>query len=654
MSTEALATVGGWKLVLWGMSETRRTICNRDCPDACGIVATVEDGRITRIQGDPNHPVTQGFLCYRTNQFLRRQYAEDRLTKPLVRTDGELKPASWDEALDRVASELCRIREESGPEAVFHYRSGGTLGMLVAQISDLFFERFGPVTVKRGDICSGAGEEAQNLDFGVSDSSDLDDLLHAKHIILWGKNVFTSSPHTIPVLKRARERGAELVLVDPVHHETRRLCHRFVQPRPAGDFALAMAVARRLFERGFVDPDAPRYCRDLEGFEALAMSRSVEDRCAEADVAPEVVDDLAGRFHEGPVTILVGWGMARRKRGGAIVRALDALGAVSGNVGRRGAGVSYYFQRRRAFRSLTSETPPRTIPEPLFGPEVLRTEAPPIRAIWVTAGNPAAMLPDANAVAEALRTRELTVVVDSWLSDTAELADVVLPTNTLLEADDLVGAYGHHHIGEARPVVSPPPDVKSDLEIFQALSERVGLGGAFAGDAEAFKRRLLRDEVPLERLREGAVRNPLADRVIFEGRRFATDDGRAHLVTEGPGPLEASPHYPLTLLSLSTPSSQSSQWAKDAPQRAVVTVHPDSAGGVADGEEGELVSAVGALVVRVKHDDRQRRDVAIVPKGGHLRDGACANAITRAQLTDIGEGGALYDEPVLIRPLSRP
>ena len=130
------------------MKSQVKTTCNRDCPDACSIVATVEEGRITRIAGDPEHPITQGFLCYRTNHFLDTQYSGERLTSPLLRSkhSGKLLPVSWDEALDFVAAELVRIRQESGPSSIFYYRSGGTLGMMGAVV-DLFFERFGPVTV---------------------------------------------------------------------------------------------------------------------------------------------------------------------------------------------------------------------------------------------------------------------------------------------------------------------------------------------------------------------------------------------------------------------------------------------------------------------------------------------------------------------------
>jgi len=636
------------------MRDERRTLCNRDCPDACSIVATVEDGRVTRIRGDKAHPVTRGFLCYRTSLFLSTQYSPERLTTPLVRRNGTFHPISWDAALDLAAERLTTIRRESGPAAIFHYRSGGSLGLL-KHLCDYFFERFGPTTTKRGDICSGAGEAAQDLDFGEAETHDSFDLLNSRHILLWGKNVFTSSPHTVPVLMDARTKGTTLVLIDPVHHKTANLCEAFIQPRPGGDFALAMAVARILFEQHWIDPEARTYCDQLDEFRDLAMRHTVDAWCQQADTTPASALDLARRLGPGkPTAILVGWGMGRRINGAAIVRALDALCAISGNIGIPGGGVSFYAKRRGAFDTSFiqgQQAAPRTVCEPLFGSEVLRMSDPPIRAVWITAGNPVAMLPESNTTAEALRSREFVVVVDSFMTDTARLADLVLPTTTLLEADDLLGSYGHHWIGVATPVVAPPAGVKSDLEILQDLAGRVGLGEVMAGTPAHWKRRFMGPRleshgVTLETLEAGAVRNPLANHVLFADRKFPTASGRVNLMTGAPPAEGDNAEYPLFLTSLSTEKSQSSHWATRQDGPATVTVHPDAAGGIADGARCRLESAIGSMIVRLRHDARQRRDVAIVPKGGHLEDGRCANVLLRARTTDLGEGGALYDERV--------
>jgi anaerobic selenocysteine-containing dehydrogenase len=480
--------------------------------------------------------------------------------------------------------------------------------------------------------------------------------------------VHVSSPHTLPVLREARARGTGLVMIDPVHHRSAGLCDRFVQPRPGGDLALALAVARLLFERGWVDPEAARYCDHLEGFRALAHRHTVAGWCARAEVSPEDAADLAERLGPGkPTAILVGWGMGRRRVGGAIVRALDALGAISGNLGVPGGGVSFYYRRRAAFDlGFIAGLPaaPRSIPEPLFGPEVLAARDPPIRALWITAGNPVAMLPQSETVAEAIRTREFSVVVDPFLTDTARLATLVLPTTTLLESDDLVGAYGHHYVAEARPVVPPPDGVLSDLQIAQALAARLGLAEVMAGDARSWKARLIAGTlgphgIGLDKLAAGPVRTPYAPRVLFEGRRFPTSSGRARLMTEADVPAEAladlppAGEFPLALMAISTDRSQSSQWSRPPEGPAVVTVHPEAAAGIPDGGLGRLESALGALEVRVRHDPRQRRDLCLGAKGGHLTDGRCLNTLIHARTTDLGEGGSLYDERVRLVPASR-
>jgi anaerobic selenocysteine-containing dehydrogenase len=632
-----------------------KTTCNRDCPDACGIVATVDDGRIVKIQGDPEHPVTRGFLCYRTSRFLERQYDPDRVTSPLLARNGSFQRVSWDDALDLVAEKMLRIKSESGGAAILHYRSGGTLGLLKF-LNDRLFELFGPCAVKTGDICSGAGDAAQLADFGEEDSNDIFDLLNAKTILIWGKNPHVSGVHVLPVLKQARENGTRIVMIDPVRHRGADLAELYVQPRPGGDTALALGIARRLFETGKADPTAASYCDHLEAFRSLAFSKDLDGWAALADLTTDEVVGVADLYAAGPSAILVGWGMQRKTNGSQTVRLLDALSAISGNVGVSGGGVSFYFKRRGAFDTSfggNRAAPPRQLLEPVLGRQILEATDPPVRMVWVTAGNPVAMLPDAHTVKRALATRELTVVVDAFLTDTARAANLVLPTTTMLEDDDLVGAYGHHWLGEVRPVVPAPDGVKTDYAIAQALAVRLGLHEAFADDVETWKRRFLAPVADkgasLEAIRGGYVRNPLAAKVLFGDRKFKTATGRVNLIQDAdPEPARPTLERPLLLMAFSTEKAQSSQWAhphaQDGP--AVATVHPLAADGLSDGAIARITSELGAMDVRLKFDARQRRDVVLMAKGGWLRDGRCANALIPAVPTDAGGGGVYYDTPV--------
>ncbi len=317
--------------------------------------------------------------------------------------------------------------------------------------------------------------------------------------------------------------------------------------------------------------------------------------------------------------------------------------------------MSFYFKRRGAFDlgfSRGLDVAPRSIPEPLLGPGILEARDPEIRMVWISNGNPVAMLPESATVARALETRELTVVVDAFLTDTARAAHLVLPTTTMLEDDDLVGAYGHHFLGNVRPVVAAPDGVRTDYEIVRQLASRLGLNGDLRHAPREWKRRVLRRVEPLgaslEALERGAVRNPLAPRVLFADRRFPTATGRVNLIHEvDPEPPRPTAERPLLLMALSTEKAQASQWSverDDGP--ATLTVHPGAASGLREGQTARLESQLGSIPVRLVFDERQRRDVALMAKGGWYREGRCANALVAARTTDAGGGAVYYDTPV--------
>lgn len=642
--------------------KTRRTTCSRDCPDACGILATVEDGVVTALRGDPEHPVTRGFLCFRTSRFLDLQTAPDRVTAPLLRVGGKLTPVSWDVALATVADRLVTFRRESGPAAIFHYRSGGSLGILKAA-TDLFFDQFGPCTGKVGDICSGAGEAAQIHDLGVSDSNDLFDLRHSRCILLWGKNPAVSNVHLVPILKEAQAAGARVVLIDPVRHKSTPLADRWIAPRPGGDLALAFGIARLLFEQGGIDSQAAAACDHLDRFRALALSRPLAAWAADAGVTGDEVAFLTDCLRNGPTAIQVGWGMQRRLHGGAIVRALDALSAVTGNLFRSGGGCSFYFKRRGAFAKLNPDVAhPRVIREPLLGPDLLAAQDPPVRLMWVTAGNPVAMLPDSATVARALEQVEFLVVADCFLTDTATRADLVLPVPTLLEDDDILGAYGHHWVAESRGVVPLPGEVRHEIEIFRELADRVGLQDYPRWSVDEWKRQALAPAaergVTLEALRDnGALRSPLAGSLLFPDRKVHTPNGRVQLLAELPPapdipepPPRPGASPPLWLFSNSTEKSQASIWSgRGLGERTWVAAHPDAVPGLREGQVVLVESATGSMEAELRLDADQRPDLCVMPKGGHFDKGQSANALIPARATDLGLGAAYLDVKVRIR-----
>jgi anaerobic selenocysteine-containing dehydrogenase len=628
---------------------TRLTTCNRDCPDTCSLLVEVDSaGRAVKLRGSTQDPVTQGFLCERTSRFLDRQYATDRFLQPMWRSHkgGCLEPVSWEFALDRVAEKMLQCRAESGPASILHYRSGGSLGLL-KQLSELLFEKFGPVTLKRGDICSGAGEAAQEADFGLCDSHDHLDLHNSRTVILWGKNVHTSAPHLLPLLVALKQKGTRLIGIDPVRTRQASLVDHFIQPRPGGDFALAMAVMQRLMQLGLPRNPA-EFCDFWAEFQAMLGSRS--DWSEQAGVGAAEVEVLAQALRHGPTNIQVGWGMARRQFGGANVRAVDALAALSGNLGVAGGGVSYYYQRRAAFDSLGLgglEAAPRSFSETCLGREILSAD-PPVRFAWVTAGNPVSMLPDSQSVRRALLGLEMLVVVETHPTDTTDIADLVLPTRTLIEDEDLLGAYGNHYLRSSQPAVEAPGEVRHELWIWQQLARRLGLGDVLEGTPRQWKERMMvrlgQAGVSLADLEKGPVRSPFAGQILFEGLRFPTASGRMQLIHQAPPVAENEPDFPLQLAAFSTPKAQASQWSVPVSGLPEARVHPGSAP-VADGGEAFLETRQGRLKVRLRHDAQVHPALVLLPKGGMLRQGGCPNALIRARETDLGGGANYYEEP---------
>ncbi|MFT7617553.1 MAG: anaerobic selenocysteine-containing dehydrogenase [Planctomycetota bacterium] len=639
---------------------TKRTVCNRDCPDACSVLVDVVDGVAVNLRGDPDDPVTHGFLCERTSKFLVRQNSPDRFTQPMFRQDGKLVPISWDAALDLAASKLTKVRAEFGPAAILDYRSGGSLGMLT-RLPSLLLSMFGPVTEKSGDICSGAGEAAQEADMGISESHDIFDTLNSKLVVIWGKDVHTSSVHLLPVLKKAQAGGARLIGLDVRSTKLKTLCDEFEVVRPGGDFDLAMGLARRLFDQDKIVTNAADFCDNFDVYKALVHRFETEDWAKRAGVSADFVNRLGDQIGENhPTSFQIGWGMARRLGGAATVRAIDALAAVSGNLGVAGGGANFLFGRSAPFDvdfGLPLSDPPRRLRESHLGVDILAASDPGIHFVWITAGNPVSMLPDSSSTKKALTECDFVVVVDTHPTDTTDVADLVLPTKTLIEDDDVMGAFGNHYLRASTPAVASPEGVWHELHIVQALAKRLDLGTIFDGSIRSWKERVTKriraTGLSIDDLEQAACRSPFPPKVLFEGHKFETESGKFQLLTSSPAEARIDADYPLRLLATSSPKAQSSQWSVD-PAGIVdrVRVHPDAATSFADGDRARLESRHGAMDVTLVFDAGQHPQVAYVPKGGMFRHGACPNSLIEAQETDLGGGAAYYDEPVRIVSLA--
>ncbi len=641
-------------------SQDYRTTCTRDCPDSCGIIATVENGRVTKQKGDPEHGITRGFLCSRGNDYLKRFHDPNRLQYPQRRTSHGWQRLSWDEALDLTAERLARYRDNYGPLSVLVVNYSGMRGWFARIMTRLFWAHFGGGTFSSGGLSTEAFDAAQQLDFGADGTHDPEDLANSSAFVLWGKNVYVTHLHWTTFIDRARKKGAPLVVIDPVHTQTAQKADRFYQIRPGSDGLLAIGVARRLLERNAVDEAfIADHANGFEAYRQLVFSHTLEEVAAATDLAVEEIDQIAELYAtKRPLATIIGLGPSYWTDGGAKVRLIDALAAISGNVGVSGGGASTNFGGPPPFDlSMLDEAPRREVRRvllPRLGDDILAAGDPPLKMGWIAGANPAAAVPNSNRVKEGLRSLEFLVVVEQFMSATAELADLVLPCTTYLEMDDLVASYGHSWLGLSRQVVPPLGETKPDGEIMQALAQRLGFGDALAGEPDVWIRRLLaplaREGVTLESLLRRPLRNPLAPAVPFADRRFRTPSGRFEFISQF-SPAGNRPDG-LHLVATKTRRMLNSQiLPEDLPEEPVVRVNPATVSrlGLDDGQRAWVVSRAGEVKVRLLADERVRSDVVLFNPAAWKGDLSGVNQLRETLLTDIGNGAAMHETTVTLR-----
>jgi anaerobic selenocysteine-containing dehydrogenase len=643
------------------MSRQLRTTCSRGCPDECGIVATLHDGVIVKLQGDPEHPVTQGVLCSQGNDYLKRQYAGDRLLYPLRRTSAGWEQVSWETALDLVAERLLDVRDRFGAQSVVVV-DYGLPGCVAGAILELFWREFGGATFTRGGLSMETAVAAQNLDFGTDGTHDAQDLLNAAAIVAWGTNPYVTHPHWARIIAATRKRGVPLVAIDTAYSATAQRADVHYQPRPGSDGMLALGVARLLLERGAVDREfIERHSEGFAGYRDLVFSFELKEVAIHTGLAGEQIRALADLYADThPVTTLIGHGPSYWQNGCAQVRLIDALAAISGNIAVAGGGAWTDVTRHPAFGVAPSDCDDgggmdRTVMLPRLGAEILAADDPPIKAAWIAGANPAASVPDTNCVREALRSLEFLVVVEQFMTATAELADIVLPCATFLESDDLVTAYGHHFVGLMRRVVAPAGEAKTDVEILQLLAERLDMGPALAGAPDEWIGRLLDNAggaMTLEGLLRAPQRDPQAVSVPFADRGFPTRSGRFRFVQEFEPVVRRESD--LHLLAPKTRRMMNSQaLPADLPDEAVVRVNPRTAARllVADGGLVRVRSSVGSVPARLLADPQVHPEVALLIPSGWSGDPSGVNQLREARLTDAGEHVAFNETRVDIFPL---
>ena len=651
-----------------------RGACPHDCPDTCAMHVTVEDGRATKVAGDPDHPITVGFLCGKVSNYLERVYSDERILHPLVREGGDFRRASWEEAIDIAAEGLLRAREEFGGESILPYSYMGTQGLIQGNVmSARVMHALGASNLER-TICATAGYVGTAMAHGISPEVDPEEWPNSRYLLVWGWNPLSTAPHLWRKLLDARKQGARLVVVDPFRSRTARVADEHLRPLPGTDGALAIGMMRAIVDAGLHDDD---WCRaHADGYDELLAElerTSVEECAAICGVDTEAIARVGREFASTrPALLRLGVGAQRHAGAPAAYSTIASLPALTGAWKDRGGGCSYIplatagaISSHLLEREDLREQPGRTINMSRLG-EALTDPGldPPVKALVCWNSNPAAIAPDQERVLEGLRRDDLfTVVLEQFMTDTAQHADVVLPATTQLEHLDVVFSWGHHYVTWNEPAIEPVGEAQPNTETFRLLAARLGLEDPCFRHSDADLVDALLGDFAENGLRErGWTKVDLGQGPVpHADGGFGTETGRVALHARYEPPAEVADsaladRFPLALVTPKTHLFLNSTFANQRRQHAaqpqpelVISPADASARGIEDGGQVRVFNDRGAFECAARVSDDARPGVLVAPMGWWNRDyagGRSAQATTPQLLTSEGNAPTFNDNRV--------
>ena len=674
---------------------TVRAACPHDCPDTCAIRVSVADGRVVRLQGDPDHPPTHGALCTKVSRYAERTYHAERVLRPLKRVgpkgSGRFEPVSWDAALDDIAARLQAIAARDA-QAIVPYSYCGTMGWVQGESMALrFFHRLGASLLDR-TICSSAGGEALAATYGAKIGMHVEHYAESRLILIWGSNSIASNLHFWTEAQTAKRAGAKLVCIDPRRTETAEKCEQHIALLPGTDGALALGLMHELIVHDWLDHDylSRHVEQGADGWPALrerALEWPPERAAAVCGITPDEVRQLARDYGTTrPAAIRLNYGMQRVRGGGNAVRLVALLPCLVGAWRERAGGLllssSGWFPVERAALQrpdLLGGRRPRTVNMSAIGDALLHPGdaafGPRIEAIVVYNSNPVAVAPESPKVVQGFEREDLfTVVLEHFMTDTADHADYVLPATTQLEHLDVHSSYGHTYALINEPAVPPLGEAKANTQVFRELAARLGFDEpCFADDDEAIARVAFGSRIRFDDLREhGWVKLPLPEAPFAEGG-FHTPTGRARVGVPGLGvpdfvanyeSARSSPQlaarYPLAMISPPARNFLNSSFVnvkslRDIEGEPMLEMHADDAAprGIASGMAVCVFNDRGEYRCTARVSERARPGVVnglgvwwrkLGPAGSNV------NEVTHQRLTDIGRAPTFYDCLVEVRP----
>jgi anaerobic selenocysteine-containing dehydrogenase len=661
---------------------TVETVCPLDCPDSCSLIATVQNGKLTTLDGTHANPVTGGYICAKVRHFPERVYGPDRLLHPMVRKGpkgfAQFERVSWDTALDRIADRIRDARERFGGESVLPYSYGGSNGLLTQDTSDAtLFRRLGASRLAR-TVCAAPSGAANLALYGKMPSVSYEDFPEARFILLWGGNPSASGIHLVPYIREAQRRGATLAVVDPRLTPLAKQADIHLAVRPGTDLAVALAMHRYLFEEGHADTSfLSEHADGAERLRERAREWTFERAAAEADVDAAALRRVAEMYAAAsPALVRCGWGQERNRNGGSATMAILALPAVAGKFGVRGGG---YTMSNSASWGITrtwigaEEPDTRVVNMNHLGRALLQYNDPPVKVLFVYNSNAAVTTPAQQQVFDGLSRDDLfTVVFDQVMTDTARYADVLLPATTFLEGYEIARGYGPITLRLGRPVVEPVGEARSNADLFGTLMRKLDLAADGEPDGELEEMLDVLAKLPDavgHDLREHGVAAPPFDGkpVQFVNVWPLTPDRKIHLFPEaldrdapaglyGYQPDPATAEFPLALISPASERSITSMLAELPRPEVRLLMNPADAEarGLKDGDSIRVFNALGEVRCNLRVGGWIRRGTVSLPKGlwrKHTANGYTSNVLVPDTLTDLGGGACFNDARVEVARL---
>ena len=667
------------------------TACPRNCYSTCTFRVQVENGLICRILPYAGNRATPEGPCIKGLSYIERSNSGERIIHPLIRTStGDFKEISFEEATDIISDKLNFYRRNYGPSSILWYTGSGMSG-LTNETGSSFWRALGGPTTTFGDLCWPAGLEAVRLTMGSVKHNVPWDIENANLLVIWGKNPAETNIQEMAFIGKARDKGCKVLVIDTLRTITAEKSDVFICPVIGTDAALALAIARILVDEGMTD-DAfiDKY---VYGYQEFKESLTITPELAEVitGIPRDTITDMAYLIGKsGPVTFLPGYGLQRHSNGGQTIRSILSLAVITGNIGKPGAGFnyanlqSYVFDDEKEPLSLYPDTEKdrpfrRILSKASLGADMLRTKNPELRAAYVERGNPILQSPDSAKVIEAFKKLDFIVVTDQFLTDTARMADIILPAKNMFEQTDIIGSYWSPYIQLKPAIIEMPGEVKAESEIYFHLNKKMGLGITTdllpePGNENIEKWLAHRIEsyslLVLDDLKKGPVLAPGLQHIAWHDMVFETPSGRIELYSQEAksrwavsplpgyvplnGPFNKN-KYPLVFLTPNKSNSIHSQFGNLKIIREVteepaleISVKDAEIRNIQDGNRVRVFNDNGAIICKARISSCVPAGSVVLHNGIWIADGGGGNFLIKGVETDMGYGSAFHDNRVEI------